>query len=194
MNQHTQGYLSDTRIIELYFGRDEDAIRETDRKYGALLHSIARGFLTDEMDCEECVSDTYLGAWHAIPPTRPGSLRAFLAQILRRLCINRHRERSAKSRVPSEYTASIEELSEVLSSSDTVESAWESAELRRLINDFLATLTSRERYEFIGRFYMARTLDSLAADMQLHVSTVHRDIERLRRRLREHLERNGFEI
>ncbi len=194
MSKQTEDIVSDEHIIELYFRRDERAIAETDRKYGALLHSIARGFLRDASDCEECVSDAYLGTWNAIPPARPDSLRAFLAQILRRLCIDRYRERHVGRRVPSEYTTSLDDLAEVLCTPHSVEREWERVELRRLINGWLSTLSARERYVFVGRFYMARTLETLATDLHVHVSTVHRDITKLRRELREYLERNGFEI
>ncbi len=191
---HTERALSDEGIVALYFDRNEDAIRESDRKYGRLLLSLARGLLSDEADCEECVSDTYLGAWNAIPPTRPDSLRAFLTQILRRLCIDRYRARHTRGRVPSEYTASLDDLAEVLCTRDTPERAWEDAELSRLINGWLATLSAKERYLFVGRFYMARTLESLADATCVHVSTVHRTLARLKESLRAHLERNGIEI
>ncbi len=191
---HIEPNLTDEQIVALYFARNEDAIRESDRKYGRQLHTLARGFLSDMADCEECVSDTYLGAWNAIPPTRPESLRAFLAQILRRLCIDRYRKRHTRGRVPSEYTASLDDLAEVLCTRDTPERAWEDAELSRLINGWLATLSAKERYLFVGRFYMARTLESLADALGLHVSTVHRTLARLKESLRAHLERNGIEI
>ncbi len=187
-------HLSDERIIELFFGRDEQAIAETDRKYGALLLSIARGFLRDEQDCEECRNDTYLKAWNAIPPTRPQSLRAYLSQIMRRLSINRYRERNTKGRVPTEYTVSLDELSEVLCASDSVEREAEGVELKRLINAYLGTLSARGRYLFVGRFYMARTLDALSEELHIHVSTVYRELEKIKKGLREFLERNGIEI
>ncbi len=194
MNQHAPNLLPDQRIVELYFERDEQAIRETDRKYGAMLLSISRSILSDERDCEECRNDTYLKVWNAIPPTRPQSFRAYIAQIIRHLSINRYRERTTRGRVPSEYTASLEELADVLCAADSVERDAENARLGRLINTYLGTLPPRGRYLFVGRFYMARTLEALAEELHVHSSTVYRELEKIKRGLREYLERNGIEI
>ncbi len=194
MSDRTLCPLPDEQIIDLYFARDEHAISETDRKYGTLLLQIGRGFLPDERDCEECRNDTYLRLWNSIPPTRPQSLRAYAAQVLRRLAINRYHEKHTQGRVPTEYTTSLDELSEVLCDPHAPEREIEAVELRRLINSYLASLSARERYVFVGRFYMAKNLAELAQELRVHVSTVHRDIDRLRRRLREYLERNGLNI
>ena len=93
--------LSDEQIIELYFGRNEDAIAETDRKYGKYLFTVAYNVLHDNSDCEECVNDTYLGAWKAMPPTRPNVLKAFLTAITRRVAIKRYHS-NMKKRVAEE--------------------------------------------------------------------------------------------
>lgn len=186
--------ISDERIVELYFERNEQAIAETNRKYGAMLLSIARRILYDESDCEECLNDAYLGVWNAIPPVRPRSFPAFITQIMRRMAVNRYHERSTVKRNPSRYTVSLDELAEVLCASDSVESEWESAELGRLINAFLGTRTQRERYLFIGRFYFSQTLEDLATELHVHISTVHRTIEKIKRELKAYLERNGMEI
>ncbi len=189
-----QPYLSDEEIIELYLGRDERAITETERKYGSALLRVARGILHDELDCEECVSDAYLGVWNAIPPTRPRSLAAFATGILRRIAINRYHENTAQKRVPSAYTVSLDELAEVLCAPDSAEAEAEAAELGRLINAYLAGLRPRERTLFVGRYYMARTLEDLAEERRVHLSTVHRELGRLREGLRKFLERNGIEV
>ncbi len=197
MNSHAyrqQDTLSDEHLVELYWQRNELAIWETERKYGAMLLSIARGILHDESDCEECRNDVYLRVWNAIPPAKPQTFPAYIAQIMRRIAIDRYHERNAKSRVPSEYTIALDELSEILASPETVESAHSSAELGRLINAYIKGLGARERYVFIGRYYMAETLEALAAELGVNASTVHRMLARLKKGLRVHLERNGFSI
>ena len=91
MELQTQAAMSDEQIVELYWRRDERAIRETDRKYQHFLLTVAHNILRDAQDCEECLNDTYLGAWNAIPPARPKVLQAFLATIMRRTAIDRYK-------------------------------------------------------------------------------------------------------
>ena len=112
--------IGDEALIEMFWQRDEQAIKETERKYGKLLYHIAYGILHDESDCEECRNDAYLGVWNAIPPTRPRVFKAFIAQVVRRIAINRYNEKNALRRIPSEYTTSLDDLAEVLCSADTV--------------------------------------------------------------------------
>ena len=78
MELQGKGTMSDEQIVELYWQRDERAIQETDRKYQHFLLTVAHNILRDGRDCEECLNDTYLGAWNAMPPARPNALRAFL--------------------------------------------------------------------------------------------------------------------
>ena len=108
--------VADEQIIELYWNRKENAIEETDKKYGQLLFGIAYNILHDRPDCEECQNDTYLATWNAIPPTRPSALLAFIIQIMRRIAINRYKQKASKKRVPSELTVSVEDLNSALHS------------------------------------------------------------------------------
>ncbi len=193
-NRKTKDYIGDEALVEMYWQRDEQAIEETDRKYGKLLYGIAWGILHDENDSEECKNDAYLGVWNAIPPTRPRVFKAFAAQIVRRIAINRYNEKTAKRRIPSEYTSSLEELSEAVSSVDSAEKAYDEAALAKLINKFLGTLQKRERYIFIGRFYMAKTLENIAEELGVNASTVHRELTRVKEKLKKHLERNGVDV
>ena len=98
MNKRTgqQAVIADEQIIEMYWTRDEQAIKETDNKYGQFLFRIAYNILHDSLDCEECQNDTYLGVWNAIPPTRPNVFQAFITQIMRRIAINRYKEKTSK--------------------------------------------------------------------------------------------------
>ena len=88
--------LIDETIIEMYWQREESAIKETDIKYGQFLFRIAHGILHDRLDCEECQNDTYLGIWKAIPPTRPAVFPAFITRIMRRIAINKYKEKTSK--------------------------------------------------------------------------------------------------
>ncbi len=193
-NRETKKHLDDEQLVELYWQRDEQAIEETERKYGKLLFRIAWGILHDESDCEECKNDAYLGTWNAIPPTRPRVFRAFIAQMVRRIAVNRYNGKNAKRRIPSEYTSSLDEIANVICSVETVERAFDETVLNSLINGFLASLDKRERYVFIGRFYMAESPETLAKELDVNVSTVYRELTKLKEKLKKHLERNGVAV
>ena len=112
--------IDDEKIVELYWARDEKAIDETDFKYRKYLFSIAYNVLHDKLDCEECLNDTYLGAWNAIPPTRPNVLKAFLTTIVRRIAIKRYHSALRKKAVPSEMTVSLSELEDFVSGDEDI--------------------------------------------------------------------------
>jgi len=109
---HRGRLLGDEEIIALYWARNEEAIRETDRKYGKLLYQQAYNILHDRCDSEECQNDTYLGAWNSIPPASPTSLQTYVVKIMRKIAISRYREKTAQKRIPSEMTDCLEELLE----------------------------------------------------------------------------------
>ena len=90
--------MEDEKIIELYFARKERAIEETDRKYGAYCKTIAWRILQNISDAEECVNDTWLRVWNAVPPQRPNVFRQFLAKITRNLSLDRWRMTHAEKR------------------------------------------------------------------------------------------------
>ncbi len=186
--------LTDEQIIKLYWHRDENAIHETDVKYGKLLFRIAYNILHDSLDCDECKNDTYLGVWNTVPPTRPIVFPAFITQIMRNIATKRYRERTSSKRVPSELTLSIDELYESLHSDDTPETEYAAKEMGRLISDYLNTLSERQQYIFIGRFYMAETIEYIAEVLGVGVATVHRDIGKIKQGLRAYLQGNGVYV
>ena len=186
--------IADEQIIELYWQRDEAAIQETDNKYGQFLFRIAYNILHDRPDCEECQNDTYLGVWNAIPPTRPTVFPAFITQIMRRIAINRYKEKTSKKRIPSELTVSMDDMHDTLHSGNTVESDYEAEEIGKLINDYVRGLSERQRYIFIDRFYFAESVETIAADLSISVPTVYREIEKIKQGLKSHLERNDVFI
>lgn len=183
--------ITDERIIELYFLRDESAISVTDEVYGSMLYRIAYNILHDSLDCEECKNDTYLGVWNAIPPERPRYFPAFITQIMKRIAINRYKEKNAKKRIPSEFTESIDELASTLPDNSDEYGA---REIGKLISDYVYSLPERRQFIFIGRYYMARTPQSLADELSVGIATVYRELEKIREGLREYLERNGVYI
>lgn len=184
--------LSDDDIIALFWKRDERAIDETDIKYRKYLISVAYNILSDKEDCEECLNDTYLGAWDAIPPERPNVFKAFLTVIIRRSAINKYNFRSAQKRVPSALTYSLEELEGTLL--DGNEDERDSEELGALISDFVRSLTERKRYVFMSRYYASKPIDQIAGELGVSRSTVNKDIEAIRSGLKHCLENAGYGI
>ena len=151
--------MNDDQIIQLYFDRSEQAIKETDTKYGGYCYSIAYNILTNPEDAEESVSDTYLAAWNTIPPRRPNFLNAFLAKMTRHISIDRWRKLSAKKRGGGEIILALEELEECVGSHN-VETELAKKELTRVLNMFLSSLTETERNVFLCRYWY---LDSISA-------------------------------
>ena len=184
--------MTDTRIVQLYLERNTRAITETDKKYGRLLYHVAYQLLHDHGDSEECQNDTYLGAWNAIPPAKPAVLRTFLAKITRRLAISRYRERHAKKQVPSELTASLEELEYTLHSKESVTQAVDAKLLGEAIDGFLRTLPEQKRFLFLGRYYFAQPVKELAAQIGTTDSNVYKQLTGMKEELRVYLTERGM--
>ena len=144
--------MNDDQIIQLYFDRSEQAIKETDTKYGGYCYSIAYNILTNPEDAEESVSDTYLSAWNAMPPRRPSILATFLGKITHRLAIDRWRYRNACKRGGGVVTLALDEL-EDCASQDSLEKAMDRKELAVAFNGFLESLPETERLVFLSRYW-----------------------------------------
>lgn len=182
--------FSDEEIIEKFFLREEKAIQMTDEKYGNMLFRIAYNILHDKLDSEECMNDTYLETWNAIPPAHPKVFPAFITQIIKRISINRYKEKNAQKRIPSDYIDSLDDLADYLGAADEIETR----ELGKIISDFVRSLPERRQFIFIGRYYMAQTPQSLADELSVGIATVYRELDKIREGLREHFERNGVYI
>lgn len=183
--------LSDDEIVELYWKRKEKAIKETERKYSQFLFKIAYNILYDRSDCEECQNDTYIGIWNAIPPTRPVVFRAFIAQIMRNIAINKYKEKTRKKHIPSEFTASFEELYDSLSSTETIEEKLEAEEVGRIISEYVRGLSKQQQYIFVGRFYMADTVENIAKELGVTPSSIYKAIDRIKKGLKCSLQGKG---
>ena len=186
--------LGDDGIIALYFARDEKAIEETDFKYRKYLFSVVYNVLRDRLDCEECLNDTYLGAWNAIPPSRPKVLKAFLTVIARRVAIKRYHRNSRRNTVPSEMTVSLSELEDFLADGDEVEAGFDAQRLGKVISDFALSLSERRQFIFMSRYYMAEPIDTIAKDLKLSRSMVNKELAAIRKALKEKMESEGYSI
>lgn len=177
--------LSDETIIALYWARDEKAIAETDRKYKNYLFSVAYNIVRVEADCEECLNDTYLAAWKAMPPTKPNVLKAFLTTITRRIAINRYHSNLRHS----EMTVSLNELEGIISGSGD---EFDAARLGKVISDFARALPQRRRYIFMSRYYAAEPIDAIAKELRLSRSMVNKELAAIRKCLQKKLESEGY--
>lgn len=186
--------MDDDKIVELYWERDEKAIEETDFKYKKYLFSIAYNVVYDRLDCEECLNDTYLGAWNAIPPTKPSVLKAFLTTITRRIAIKRYHSNLKQSVIPSEMTVSLSELEDFVAGDGDVDSEFDAERLGRVISDFVRSLSERRQFIFMSRYYVADPIDTIASDLSLNRSMVNKELAAIRSALKEKLESEGYSI
>lgn len=187
-------FATDEEIIELYFARDELAIRCTDDKYGRYLLTVAYNILYSHEDSEECLDDTYLNTWNAIPPERPSFLRVFLSRIMRNVAINRYHEATAAKRVPTHMMDSMSELDECMIYDPRVDEDAAVRELAAILSDFLEGKSKRERAVFLCRYYYGDPIARIAKLLRISERTVHRDLVSLRGELRERLLREAYDV
>ena len=186
--------MEDSKIIELYNRRDEQALVLTREKYGQYLSGIALNLLGDPQDAEECVSDALLALWDRIPSEKPDSLRMFAARIVRNISVSRYRREHAKKRF-SELEVMLSELDECVPAATAgPEKAAENALLSRLISLWLRSLDPKDRALFIRRYWHGESVKALAAECATSPEKLTQRMLRLRRKLKTFLEREGFEI
>ena len=186
--------LSDDEIVALYWDRNENAIKHTDDKYRAYLLKIANNILKDMQDSEECLNDTYIGAWNAIPPARPTFLQAYLARIMRRKAIDCYKARKRQKRIASELTVSLSEVGDFIADDDDMYSEAEAKELGQVISDFVRSLSDRRMYIFMSRYYTARPIKEIARLLNCSESTVNKEVSVIKRDLKAKLEKEGYSL
>lgn len=186
--------MDDEMIVQLYLERNEQAIPETETKYGNYCTSIANNILGNKEDAEECVNDTYFNTWNAIPPHRPKVLSTFLGKIVRNLAFNKYKYYTAEKRGGSEIDLVLEELADCISSKDDVEQAYEYSELVSDINTFLGELSEEKRNIFVCRYWYADSISDIAERYKMSKGAVSMVLNRIRNRLHDYLEKRGYEL
>lgn len=181
--------MDDEKIIELFFARSQQAIAETQKKYGRLFHSIAANIVGNSFDADECVNDTLLGAWNAIPPARPTSLCAYLCKTARNIALRRYYN-SKRAQRNGVFETTLDELEQVVADSSSTHAALEAKELSRAIEAFLLTLSSDDRVIFMRRYAFCESYQSIAKLVGLSEKNVSVRLVRIRKQLKNHLERN----
>lgn len=182
----------DAEIIKLFFGRDESALTELSSEYGGYCQKIAANILGVREDAEECVNDAFLTAWNTIPPNRPEKLSAYLGKIVRNNAINRAEKNNALKRGGGNSDAVLEELEEIVSSSSSVEQSVDEKALMEEINRFLYSLSPQKRKMFVGRYFYCRSVGDIAARQGISENSVSVTLNRIRKKLRTHLEKKGY--
>lgn len=184
--------MDDNKILELYWKRSEQAIAETHTKYGKYLSRIAYNVLYSDEDAEECVNDTYIKAWEAIPPARPDRLCAFLGKITRNIALDRYARRKAQKRCGGTELA-LEELADCIPEQSDMPISDEIV-LKDAINGFLRSLPKRTRIIFLRRYFYLCSVSDIAGSLEMSESNVKVTLMRTRHAFREYLEKEGIVI
>lgn len=185
--------MDDNKIIELYWERKEEAIKETSLKYGRLCAHIAKNILSCYEDSEECVNDTYFAVWNAIPKERPNRFSAYVSRITRNLALKKYDYLSAAKRNPS-ATLSLEELGDCVSGTESIESEIETKRIERTIDKFLWRQGEEKRNIFIRRYWYFDSIENICERTGFTQSKVKSMLYEMRQKLRKHLEREGIEV
>ena len=183
--------MEDLHIIELYFARDEEAIRHTADKYGPYCTAVSMSILHSESDAEECVNDTWLKTWNSIPPTRPHSLKLFLARITRNLSPNRHRALHSEKR-HKDLEVSLTELEPCFPAPEDLPGG--GGELVELLNEFLEKQNKMDRVVFVQRYWYSLSTAQIAEEHRMSENAVWVRLHRTRERLRAYLTERGYKL
>ena len=184
--------MEDAQIVDLYWRRSDDAISETNLKYGSYCRSIAYGILRNREDTEECVEDAYMGAWNAMPDKRPQHLPPLLAKITRNAALNRIAEQNRQCRGGGEIPLCLDELSECIPSGFSVEQEIEEQELGQLLQKFITELPKSERRVFLGRYFYMIPVKEIAQRLGFTQSKVKSMLYRTRKILMDYLKEEGI--
>ena len=184
--------MEDSKIIELYFARNEDAIRHTDATYGRSLFSLADNIVRNDQDAEESVNDTYLRVWNTIPPQKPRHFFAYLATICRRFALDRLDWKAAAKR-KAEVVSLTQEMESCIPDS-AAETEIDRRELGRMLDTFLRTLAPESRMVFLRRYWYMDTVAEIAVRYGISESAVSMRLNRTRSRLRTYLDKEGIRV
>ena len=184
--------MEDNKIVDLYWERSENAIAETDKKYRNYCYYIAFHILHNQEDSDECVNDTYLNAWNAMPTQRPNRLSAFIGKITRNLSLNCWEKNSAEKRGFGQVALALDELQECISSGDNTEQITNDLVVTNVVNEFVASLSTEKRIIFMRRYWYLNSIAEIAEGLSISESKVKMTLSRTRKELRKDLEKEGI--
>lgn len=183
--------MQDSEIVDLYWNKDENAIKESQNKYGNYCYSISYNILYNNEDAQECVNDTFLGAWNAIPPHHPLILSTFLGKICRRLSLNKYRQRNAEKRGSGQVSLSFDELQDALADNSFKEQM-DAQYLSEAINEFLSQEKVNNRKVFVCRYFYFESVEDIAKRFGYSQSKVKMILKRTRDKLKTYLQKEGY--
>lgn len=186
--------MQDRDIIELFWQRDETAITATERKYGRYCRRVAMNVLNNAEDADECVSDTWLKTWNAIPENRPYHFQGFLAKITRHIAIDRWKRQTAAKRGNGTASLALDELEECVSGLSNVEREYEAKELAKAIDTFIVQLPEKEQRIFVWRYFYLEAVQDIARRLHVKENYVSVVLSRTRDKLRQFLREEGYEL
>ncbi len=184
--------MEDEKILDLYFARDERAIRETEARYDGKLNALALRIVAIREDAQECVNDTYLTAWQTIPPQRPEYFFAYLAKICRNFCLGRLDWLGAAKRKANVVTLTRE--LELCIPDSRQERHLEGKVLGEVLNRFLGGLSRDSRMIFLRRYWFADSVADIAQRYGMSQSKVKTSLHRTRNKLEAFLEKEGVAL
>lgn len=185
--------MEDERIINLYFERNENAVFETARKYGAMLRGISYNIVGNYSDSEECENDTYYVAWNKIPPEKPRFLAAFLGRIVRNISFDKYDHNKAAKR-NTEFDITLSEIENCIVSKASVETELDVKMLSEMISDYLRGISFLKRVIFVRRYWYCDSIGKIASEFDFSESKVKSMLMRIRKNLKKYLERNGLSV
>lgn len=186
--------MDDNKIIQLFYSRSEDAIAQTAAKYGKYCHTIAYNILSSHEDSEECVNDTYLRVWNAIPPERPNKFAVYLGKITRNLSLDKFKHYNTEKRGAGQTLLALDEIGDCIPSSHHAERTVDDIVLVEILNDFLASLNATTRKVFMRRYWYFSSVKEIATECGISESKVKMMMLRARQELKAILEKEGILI
>jgi len=180
--------MDDLAIVNLYWDRNTDAIKETQNKYGKLIIAVAYRILGIIEDAVECENDTYLKTWNSIPDARPDKLGAYTCKISRNLAIDLYDKKNAAKRGAGSIDSIIDDMHECIPDNTSSIDNTNDVELGIIISDFLKKQSVTRRRIFIKRYFVGLSIDEIADDMELTKSNVKMSLMRMRKTLKEELQ------
>ena len=183
--------MEDLHIIELYWQRDESAIKESQTKYGGYCSTIANNILHSAEDTEECVSDTWFRAWNAMPPEKPSRLAVFFGRITRHRAIDKYRRDNSQQYGGGQTALCLDELAECIGEDSPIE---DRLALRELLNIFLRHLPDKNRKLFLLRYWYLMPIAEIAKRTDMSEGAVKMILQRVRDKLRNYLKKEGVGI
>lgn len=184
--------MDDKKIIGMFLARDENALRAMEQKYGALCYYVAENILGRHEDCEECVNDVLLALWQSIPPEEPENLRAFTAKLTRNRAIAKRRDQNSRGR--GKITVVSDDCLDFLDDGGDLLTEFESRRMGKVISEFLAEVEEDARDVFVLRYFLGMKLEAIAKETGFTLGKVKMSLSRTKKRLREKLRKEGFEL